>query len=184
MEVDGEKYKIDTDTLMMEGIKEGKDIPFERFVEINHLSNCNRAYEKALYLLDYRDRTYLEIKRKLMESYPPEAVEYALEKVQELGLIDDENFARRFAGEMINFKNYGKNRVESELYRRGVERDIIEKVLEEFDVDSVEKIREIIRRKYSPIPEDKKELSKIVNALMRQGYSYGDIKNALKLTED
>ncbi len=184
MEVDGEKYKIDTATLQNEGIKEGMDIPFERFIEINHISNRNRAYEKALYLLDYRDRTYVEIKRKLLENFPPEAVEYALLKVQELGLIDDENFARRFAGEMINFKNYGKKRVESELYRRGVERDIIEKVLEEFDIDSVEKIREILSRKFSPIPEDKKEISKIVNALMRQGYSYSDIKNALNLFED
>lgn len=184
MEADGEQYKIDTATLQNEGIKEGMDIPFERFVEINHLSNCNRAYEKALYLLDYRDRTYVEIKRKLQESYPPEAVEYALLKVQELGLIDDENFARRFAGEMINFKNYGKKRVESELYRRGVERDIIEKVLEEFEINNEEKILEILRKKYYPLPEEKKEISKIVNALMRQGYSYGDIKNALKLTED
>jgi len=184
VDADGEQYKIDTATLQREGIKEGMDISFELFTEVNRLSNCNRAYEKALYLLDYRDRTFVEIKRKLLENFPPEAVEYALLKVQELGLIDDENFARRFASEMINFKNYGKKRVKSELYRRGVERDIIEKVLEEFDVNNEEKICEIIKRKYYPLPEDKKEISKIVNALMRQGYSYGDIKNALKLTED
>ncbi len=184
MEADGEQYKIDSATLQNEGIKEGMDIPFERFIEINHLSNCNRAYEKALYLLDYRDRTFVEIKRKLNENFPPEAVEYALSKVQDLGLVDDENFARRFAAEMINFKNYGKKRVESELFRRGVERDIIDKVLEEFDIDSVERIREVLERKYYPLPQDKKEISKIVNALMRQGYSYSDIKNALSLTED
>ena len=184
MEADGQQYKIDTATLQNEGIKEGTHIPFDRFLEINHLSNCNRAYEKALYLLDYRDRTYVEIKRKLEEAYPPEAVDYALERVQDLGLIDDENFSRRFAGEMINFKNYGKKRVENELYRRGVERDIIDKVLMDFDVNEEEKILEIIRRKYYPISQDKKEISKIVNALMRQGYSYSDIKNALKLAED
>ena len=101
VEADGEKYKIDTATLQNEGIKEGTHIPFDRFVEINHLSNCNRAYEKALYLLDYRDRTYVEIKRKLIENFPPEAVEYALSKVQDLGLIDDENFARRFVDPII-----------------------------------------------------------------------------------
>lgn len=184
MEADGQQYKIDTATLQNEGIKEGTHIPFDDFLEINHLSNCNRAYEKALYLLDYRDRTFVEIKRKLLENYPPEAVDYALERVQDLGLIDDENFARRFAGEMINFKNYGKKRVESELYRRGVERDIIDKVLAEFDIDNEEKIREIIKRKYYPVSDDKKEVAKIINALMRQGYSYSDIKNALKLTED
>ena len=184
MEIDGEQYKIDTETLLSEGIKEGMDIPFDRFTEINHLSNCNRAYEKALYLLDYRDRTLVEIKRKLNESFPPEAVEYALSKVQELGLIDDENFARKFAGEMFNYKNYGKNRVENELFRRGVERDVIDKALAEFEIDNEEKIREIIKRKYYPVSEDKKEISKIINALMRQGYSYSDIKNALNLLED
>lgn len=181
---DGEWYKIDTATLENQGIREGMEISFEDFEEINRLSNCNRAYEKALYLLDYRDRTYTEIKRKLSESFSPEGVEYALARVCELGLIDDENFARKFASELFNYKKYGENRVANELYRRGIDREIVDRVLSEFSYDCEERIAEIVRERYMPLPQDKKEMARIVNALMRQGYKYSDIKNALNLLED
>lgn len=184
VEIDGEQYKIDTATLALSGIKEGRDISFEEFAEIMALSNRNRAYEKALYLLDYRDRTFLELKRKLQESFPPEAVGYALERVSEMGLIDDEKFARRFALELFNYKNYGATRVANELYRRGIDRETADKILSEFDTDPTKKILDIVNKKYIPLPEDKKAIAKIVNALMRQGYKYSDIKNALNLLDE
>ena len=147
--IDGETYSFDTETFMMFGIVEGGEISFEKFKELYDTSNRNRAYEKALYLLDYRDRTFVEIKRKLSAEYPPEAVEYALERVCQMELIDDEQFARRFAAELYNFKNYGKKRIESELFRRGVDKDIIDTVLAEIEDSPVEKISEIIERKFT-----------------------------------
>ena len=73
--------------------------------------------------------------------------------------------------------------MEQELYRKGVERDIICEVISECDFPS-EKLAEIIERKYSRYLNDEKGVNKTVNALLRLGYTYTEIRDAIREIAD
>ena len=81
------------------------------------------AVEKGIFLLSLRDRTKKEITLKLKEKYKNiQMIQRAVKKLEELGYIDDFNYALTF----IKNKKYGKQRINFELYQKGINKEIIE----------------------------------------------------------
>ena len=76
------------------------------------------------------------------------------------------------------------------MRQKGLDSEIIEEALSAYSKEDItEEIAGILRKKYIdrlflPGLEGKKEMQKIVAALARRGYSYGDIKSALYLLQD
>ena len=69
--------------------------------------------------------------------------------MEALGLIDDEDYARRLAQSLFNHKHFGARRVKQELRQKGIADDVIEAVLEEFSTgrdETEENIRAILER--------------------------------------
>lgn len=172
---------IDTETLLMSGFGVGSEISQQQWQELKQKAEQNRAYEKALYLLEYRAHTKKELFTKLRAVFPAEVCEHALSRIEQLGLCDDEAFARDYAEELFERKGFGKKRVAFELAKKGVDRDVIDGILSEYDGnDPVDTIVSIIEKKYCPLPDDPKKYQRIFAGLARMGYSYGDIKSALE----
>ena len=172
---------VDTETLLLSGLREGSEVSEEEWQSLKETAEQNRAYEKALYLLEYRAHTKSELFTKLRTAFPAEVCEHALCRIERLGLCDDEAFARDFADELFNRKGFGKRRVAFELQKKGVDRDVIDEVLCEYeDSDPVEAIAAVINKKYSPLPEDDKKIQRVYAALARMGYGYRDIKAAVE----
>ena len=73
--------------------------------------------------------------------------------------------------------------MKSELYRRGIDSDTINEVLEEYEneneTDNIQTIVDIIRKKYYNKLVDEKSRQKVVAALVRLGYSFSDIRSAM-----
>ena len=80
---------VDTETLMLSGVGVGDDLSQDQLDELLDRSQRNRAYEKALYLLEYRAHSRAELLQKVRREYPLPAAEEAVERVAALGLIDD-----------------------------------------------------------------------------------------------
>lgn len=172
---------VDTETLLTSGLCEGSEVSEDDWLKLKEKSAQNRAYEKALYLLEYRAHTKKELLTKLRVVFPADICEHALSRIEQLGLCDDEAFARDFAEELFCRKGFGKRRVAFELNKKGVDRDIIEQVLCRYeDDDPVDSIVSVINKKYSPLPQDEKKYQRIFAGLARMGYDYGDIKSALE----
>lgn len=178
--IDGE-YRLTVDEMYFASLylKDGQEISEEEYIELESTVNIRRAYNCAVSLLSRRDHSEKELLRKLREKGYSSGAEEAVLKLKESGYVDDERFCRIFAGELIRLKNYGRRRIEQELSRKGVSRDIISAVLEEFTFDS-DRLSDIIKRKYLSKMTDEKGRQRAVNALMRLGYSYGEIRDALK----
>ena len=177
--IDGE-YKLTVDEMYFASLylKDGQEISQEEYSELESTVNIRRAYNCAVSLLSRRDHSENELMRKLREKGYGEGSQEAVEKLKSSGYVDDERFCRMYAGELIRLKGYGKRRVEQELYRKGVSRETISNVLEEITFDN-NALSDIIKRKYLSRMADEKGRSKAVNALMRLGYSYGEIRDAL-----
>ena len=178
--VDGE-YVLTVDEMYFASLylKDGQEISEEEFAALEETVNIRRAYNCAVSLLSRRDHSKNELLRKLNEKGFSKGAAAALEKLEQGGYIDDERFCRLYASELVRLKGYGKRRVEQELYRKGVDRDTIYNVLEEISFDT-DILSDIIKRKYLNKIADEKGRQRTFNALMRLGYSFGEIRDALK----
>lgn len=178
--IDGEfAMKLDTFTLAHEGIKIGTEIDDDTLHELIRTSNLSRAKEKALYLLEYRSRSRKELVERITPLYGSEAAEAAADKMVQLGFVDDERFARDYAEELFTKKRFAPKRVEYELSRKGIDKEIIALVVEELTPDPEEQIRSLIETKYRNKIGDANSRRKTANAIAALGYSYYDINSVM-----
>ena len=178
--LDGEAaVKVDTETILKAGWKPGMEISDEELHELLQESEARRAKEKALYLLEYRSHSKKELADKISRTTSREAAEAAVERMEELGLVNDESYARQLAEYLMERKGYGVRRARQELLQKGIDREFIEELLEELAPDPEEKLREIVERKYQNQLKDEKGYRRTVAALQRLGYGWEDIKTVL-----
>ena len=179
--LDGEAaVKVDTETLLKAGWKPGMEISDEELHELLQESEARRAKEKALYLLEYRSHSKKELADKISRTTSREAAEAAVERMEELGLVNDESYARQLAEYLMERKGYGVRRARQELLQKGIDRELVEEILEEQAPDPREKLREIVERKYQDRLGDGKGYRRTAAALQRLGYGYEDIRAVLR----
>ena len=177
--LDGEfVMNLDTQTLIENRFYVGREIDDEDLKEIIELSNERRAKEKALWLISYRSHSKKELTDKIRRTCDNDSAEKAVERMEELGLVNDEEFARQYARKLLIQKKMTKRTALFELSRKGIDKETAEAVLDEIDVDYRENIREIIEKKYKNI-QDEKIKRRAVAALQRLGYGWDDIKAVL-----
>jgi regulatory protein len=155
----------------------------ERYSDMLLASDRRRAIERGMYLLDYRDYSYKELFRKLSESYDEEICFYAVDKLASLGIINDRRYAENLAHKYIEVKKYGFYRASNEMYLRGLDKELVNEVLEAYREGTVGRICEVIRKKYSSYLDDRDKIHKMKNALVRMGYSYDEINTAVQSLE-
>lgn len=149
--------------------------------EAQALLDCARQSdlkEKALALLARKPHARRELERKLTQWEATEEETAAIcDRMEELGYLNDaaygELVVRHYAA-----RGYGEKKLRDELYRRGVPREYWDAALEQVQ-DTSEALDEWIARKLKGKTPDPKESQKISAALMRRGYCWPDIRDAL-----
>ena len=182
--LDGEfVMNLDTQTLLDCRFDVGREIDDEELRDIIERSSERRAKEKALRLISYRDHSRRELQQKIARTCDADAAEKAVERMEELGLINDESFARQYAQKLIFGKKMSKRAALLELSRKGIDKETAEAALDEIEVDSREQIRAVIEKKYRDIGDEKTK-RRAVAALQRLGYGWDDIKAVLREYEE
>lgn len=183
--LDGEfAMNIDTETLLKSGFKPGREIDDEQLHELILSSENRRAGEKALYLLEHRSHSQKELADKISRVTTREAAEAAARHMAELGLVNDEEYARNLTADLFRRKGYSASRVRRELLQKGIEDELVQRILEENAPDPVEKIRELIDKKYGRLLGDEKGRRRSIAALQRLGYGWDDIRTAINQFEN
>lgn len=175
----GEKYFVHQSMIYEFHLHKGMEIPPSALEEVMNENLYRKAKERALYLLDNREYGYAELFKKLEENYGEDICYRVCNKLAELHLIDDRRYAARLAEYYSCTKKFGKYRAKQEIMRRGISSALAEEVLAEYEDDSVERLRELVERKYERKLTDRKSAEKVRAALVRQGYSFSDIKEVL-----
>jgi regulatory protein len=184
VEIDNErKLYLHIDIIADFGISQGMEIERTELKKIIYASNFRRAYEYALYRLDYRDYSAQEIYEKLLETYKNEAL--CLEVVKKLaraGIINDERYAEKLARKLVESKKYGYRRAKREMMQKGLTESMVYSALEQYADIFEENIALLLRGKYSRYltdSTDRKSVEKAKNALVRYGYGYDEINRAV-----
>ena len=151
-------------------------------------AGSRRAFNSALNSLDYRDHSEKEIRAKLLRKHDADYVDEAVEKLIELDLVNDERYAENYARELFERKKFGKMRIKSELRAKGISADIantaVEELFEEEEPDNVQRIVDIIGKRYYNRMNDEVGRKKVFSALQRMGYSFSDIREAMSEFSD
>ena len=156
----------------------GKELGEEQTAEFQLLSRRALAREKALEVLSKRPMSRRELYKKLLEKgEDEETAEYCVSWLADNGLIDDESYAAAVARH-YTAKGLGAGRVKTELSKRGISRELWEDALENAP-DNSEKIDKFISSRLTD-PGDRAQVGKVSQALYRRGFSWEEIREALK----
>ena len=178
--IDGDyALSLDTQTLLEHRIDIGREFDDEELHDLIESSNERRAKEKALWLISYRSHSKKELRDKISRTCDRQSAEKAVERMEELGLVNDRDYAERCAQTLIFTKHMSKRGAAMELRRKGIESEIINEVLDDIEVDEREQIQAVIERKYPKI-DDEKIRRRAVAALQRLGYGREDIKAVIE----
>ena len=171
---------IDRDMLERAGLQEGSEIDEEQLRDLLSVSDRKRARDKALWLLSHRAHTRAELREKVSRSVSSEAAEDAVARMEELGMVDDTDYARRYAAELAERRGYAARRIVQELRRKGIEEDLIDQVVGELQLDSSEQIRALIEQKYERTLRLPNGRNKTMLALQRYGFSWSEIQPCIE----
>lgn len=177
--IDGEfAMKLDTQTLLERRITAGVELSDEDLHTLIEQSDTRRAKEKAMWLISYRDHSSKELYDKLRRDFGEDASQKALLRMQELGLINDEAFAKRYASE-LHSKHQSPSSIRYKLIQKGIDKEAAEEIVSSLEIDPQAEIEALIIKKYSRSLSDEKGVRRTVAALQRAGYRYSDIKSVL-----
>ena len=150
------------------------------FEEAERSAEYERARKRAMYLLGSRPYSTAALREKLLNNYSEETADRVIEDMTRYGFLDDEDYARRLAASIIKGKKYGLHRAKAEMRRKGVPDELTEQALSEYSrEDMTESLTELVRKKYADRIYERDERQKVIAALARRGYGFGEIKLAI-----
>jgi regulatory protein len=136
--------------------------------------NPKSCHERALGLLAVRPRARRELQGRLLAAgFERDEVDDVLQRLQGVGLIDDQAFARQVAEYQFGSRRAGRRAVTSALLAKGVAPEIAAAVVAEADQDEDRRAEELARARASRMAslEPAKAFSRLTSLLMRRGYS-------------
>ncbi|MEU2123448.1 recombination regulator RecX [Nocardia niwae] len=144
-----------------------------------------QAKEACLRLLAVRARSRAELAQRLAaKGYTPEVSERALDRLGEVGLIDDAAFAEQWVHSRHTFSGKGKQALAQELRRKGVAQSDAAAALDAISTDDEEaRAAELVRRKLRSLPREldrDKRIRRLVGMLARRGYDQSTAYRVVK----
>ncbi len=192
-------FGIDEDTLVQEGLIVGKEISELEISELEEKGEIGKLYQKALHFLEYRPRSEREVKdylkRKLAtplrQGYGGQAaedveitVERIIKQLKSHNYLNDEEFARWWVEQRRNSRNpRGIRVIQSELYRKGISRKIVEEVINTENNEeglALKAAQKQLNRLKKPKTSNSWELKRKLTAyLSRRGFEWDTIKTTV-----
>ena len=171
--VDGKyEFSLDVTQLLDLKLKVGQEITLAQLSEYKKLSEYGKLYQRTLEWVLSRPRSEKEtsdyLYKKIYEKkLDKEYIGKIIEKLEKKKYLNDEAFAKWYVENRFVKKGISKKRLSLELAKKGISREIVERVLKDFGRDEKEEILKIIAKKRARYDDDK-----LIQYLGRQGFSY------------
>ena len=171
--VDGKyEFSLDVTQLLDLKLKVGQEITLAQLSEFKKLSEYGKLYQRTLEWVLSRPRSEKEtsdyLYKKIYEKkLDKEYINQIIEKLEKKKYLNDEAFAKWYVENRFVKKGISKKRLSLELAKKGISREIVERVLKDSGRDEKEEILKIIAKKRARYDDDK-----LIQYLGRQGFSY------------
>ena len=174
----GEEIKTTLNLVTDLRLYSGRELDGEELKELRAASASALARNRAMELLSRRPMSEKELIDKLIRKGEDEETAADCARwLRENGFLNDESYAAAVARHYAA-KGYGPGRVRAELSRRGVDRELWDGTIAAMPENS-EKMDRFIAARLTD-PEDREQVRKVSAALYRRGYSWEEIRSALR----
>lgn len=174
---DGSELKSSLAVVSGRFLHTGLELDTDEYEALCSASSLSLCKARALRIISTRAMSRKEMRDRLTEKgESPDNAEACVDWLCEMGFIDDVSYAeavvRHYAA-----KGYGEKRVRMELNRHGVPRELWDTALEQMPEQDDMLMRFISSRLSDP--NDRTQIKKLSDALLRRGYSWEQIRNTL-----
>ncbi len=167
-------------------VEEGDIIDDKHFLQIREEMLFDNARRTAFSILSCGENNKKSLITKLQaKGYSYELCKNMAIYMEHRGYIDEKKQIGLLCDTYLR-KKFGKLKIINELVLKGYQREDVSEYIKENlkKVNFTENCAFIIENKYSPLKNDPEELKRMMGALMRYGYSFVEIKDAIKLVSE
>ena len=174
---DGACLKITEQELLDFGLRAGDDLNEATLARLKEAAGVSNVKATAADLIGKRAMSRASLEKKLKEKGASEAdARYAAEWLEAIGAINDADYAALLVRHCADL-GYGPARTREKLYEKGVPRELWEDALDTLP-DQSEDVDRFLRSKLRGELPDEKEKKRLTDALLRRGFSWGDVRAA------
>jgi regulatory protein len=141
------------------------------------------CHERALRLLAVRPRARRELESRLRQAgFETAEVSSELDRLEEVGLLDDGAFARELADHHLTVRGSARRAVAGALASKGVSRETIDRTLAGLEQDESVRALEVATERARRLTSLKPEAAygRLVSFLARRGYDGGTSREAAR----
>lgn len=147
-------------------------------------ATSKKLISQAGRILSRRAHSRGELRRKLARYGEPELIEPVLDRLEELNLLNDAEYAYNFAACRMKQDGWGPLRVLQSLRKHEVNSDLAEEMVGRVrkEAGDMGLLQEYLRRRCrkAGFPQDRKGLQRLVSHLRRRGFQEETIYSALR----
>lgn len=168
---------LSTDVAAQVSLRVGDEVDGDRLRALRDAEARADAMSAALRLLSYRPRSETELRQRLARrGAPPALIDSTIQRLRELGLVDDAAFARSWVESRERASPRGQRLLRQELRAKGVSSDALRELVEGVD-DAEAALRASARRaaSLSGLPQEEFR-RRLGDFLRRRGFDYETIR--------
>ncbi|MBV7389884.1 recombination regulator RecX [Enterococcus alishanensis] len=174
----GEKVRVSEDTLIDFRLLKDQEIDQETLTEIKNASRQDIGFQLALNYLSYQLRTEMEIRKYLKDNeIPKEDRHLIVQRLVEMNLLDDENFAESYVRTQMRLGDKGPKILAQKLKQKGISNQLVETTLAKISLsdqqDLALQVANKALKKYRG-KSSRETTTKIFQYLLQKGFS-GDV---------
>ncbi len=188
------RFSLDVSQVVDLGVKIGLELSDEDLAKLEAEGQFGKLYAQALNYSFTRPRSVREIKDylhkksqpkisktgKKIAGLPTDLSDRVVVRLKEKGYLNDEKFAEWWVENRFLKKGVSRLRLRQDLAKKGVPREIVDRVLEQSNRNDNDELARVIAKKSSRYSDPQK----LMIYLARQGFSYDDIKSALQNSDE
>lgn len=183
-----DKFSFGTslETLLKHGIKKDKEISDEDLGKLKDESRDEKTYGKVLKFSTIRPRSEKEIRLWFRRKGVPQDLQNKLfSRLKKLELADDSIFTSWWIEQRNQFRPKSKKALFLELRQKGIEKDLINSILEEkSDISEIDLAKKVVAKKIRRVASlSREDAGKYLFGLLsRRGFSWETARKAIDET--
>jgi len=179
----GDLLRLTEQELLRFGLYVGMDLEDSFVVQLKETGKTSSAKAAAARMVGSRALSRRELEKKLQrKGVEEEDARQAADWLQDIGALDDEAYAALLVRHYSR-QGYGPAWIRAQLQQKGIDRDLWQAALEEAPPVE-ETVEAYIQKKLQGRKPDEKEIKRLNDALLRRGFSWGQIRPCLQRYTD
>lgn len=174
---DGTTMRLYRQTVEDHALYTGKELSEEQMEQLRIDAGKMSAKMRAVRIVAATSVSKRDLQQRLVQKgEDPQQAKEAVQWMSDLDLLDDRKVAEQVVSRCIS-KGYGLARARQALYEKRVPKEFWDDALADYP-DMEEKIMDFLRSRLDGESEER-DVKRAVDALMRRGHNYGQIRRAM-----